>query len=101
MPGHPCPASLQRKTWMPGTRPAMTLRGLCCSLKKFTSHLERHRHRHMVGRPLPAARILGHLDGGEPVAETLRNPDVIETAAAIGGLPIVHRAVAPPGEELF
>ena len=25
-------------------------------------HVQRHRHRHVVGRPLPAARVLGHLD---------------------------------------
>src|SRR5581483_4501145 len=64
-------------------------------------YLNRRRHGYVVGRAVPAARVLGDVDARDAVAELRRDPDVIEPASAVGGLPIVHRPVAPPGVELF
>src|SRR3984893_3856019 len=61
--------------------------------------LERGRHRHVVGGAQSAAQALANLQIGDPVGECWRNPDMIEAAALVRGLPI-GRAVAPPGVEL-
>ena len=62
-------------------------------------NLQRRRHRHVVGGPRPAARMLAHPQAGDAVGERGRDPDVVEAAALVGGLP-VGRAVAPPRVEL-
>ena len=62
--------------------------------------IEMRDHRNVVRRPFPAAGLLEDLDFREMRGEIGGRPDVIETAAAVGGLPILG-AVAPPGIELF
>src|SRR5258708_5629214 len=65
------------------------------------SDLDRRRHRHVIRRPFPTARVLGDIDARDAVAELRRDPDMIEAAAAIRSLPVVHRAIAPPCIELL
>src|SRR3972149_7901655 len=42
------------------------------------SHLDRRRHRHVVGRPWPAARLARNADGAEGLAAGRAHPDMVE-----------------------
>src|SRR5262245_34936727 len=90
----PCNRRRRVTIWLPRLRSEPSPDAADCP-----SHFDLRRHRDMVRGPLPAARSLRDVDARDAVAELRRDPDVIETAAAIGGLP-VGRAVAPPGVEL-
>src|SRR6266705_3338975 len=78
--------------YQPGSRPGQ-------AFQDHALQFERHRHRHMVGRPCGAAIMLGHRDVGDTVGKHLRSPDMIEAPAFVGGEPI-RRTVAPPSVEL-
>src|SRR5690606_39200987 len=57
-------------------------------------------HRHMVGRPVPAARMAQYVVAAEKRNEIGRGPDMVEPAAAVGRGPVL-RPVAPPRIELL
>ena len=59
-------------------------------------HFHADDHRYVVRRALPAAGLAQDLRAGQARRELLREPDVVEPAAAVGFLP-VRGAVAPPG----
>src|SRR5512146_1460436 len=61
-----------------------------------TSNLQLHDNRHMIRRLLPAAHLLQDGLGFERALEAGAEPDMIEPAASVRGLPILG-AVAPPG----
>src|SRR4029453_13314028 len=63
-------------------------------------HLQRHGNRHVVGRPLPAARVAGDPEIADALFKGARAPDVVEPPAAIRQRP-VGGTITPPGVDLF
>src|SRR5690348_13378715 len=62
--------------------------------------LQRHRHRHMVRWPLPAAGVAQNPEIADRILQRAGNPDVVEPAAAVADGP-VGGAVAPPGVDFL
>src|SRR5687768_14973292 len=88
-----------RRVWILRDTAARLLRMRIWSVA-WPLYLQRHRHRHVVGRPLPTAGVAGDLEVGDAGFQRARDPDVVEPPAAVAHRP-VRGAVAPPRIDLF
>src|SRR5262245_21775752 len=81
-----------------------TLRGAKNGFRSWGTALPRSSkpqdHRHVVGALHPTARGLEDLGAGDLRHQRRRHPDVVEAAAAVGGIPVLG-AVAPPRIKLL